>query len=44
MPSTFNTGLNRALANDKNHCALDPRAARIETWEAWGRGHLHKEY
>ncbi|MBT2421252.1 immunity 49 family protein [Streptomyces sp. ISL-22] len=35
MPSTFNTGLNRALANAKTHCALDPRAARIETWEAW---------
>ncbi|MFF4509207.1 immunity 49 family protein [Streptomyces sp. NPDC001401] len=35
MPSTFNTGLNRALANAKSHCALDPRAARIETWEAW---------
>lgn len=35
MPSTFNTGLNRALANANNHCALDPRAARIETWEAW---------
>ena len=26
---------NRALANAKNLCALDPRAARIETWEAW---------
>lgn len=35
MPDTFNTGLNRALANAKNHCTLDPRAARIETWEAW---------
>ncbi|KPI00665.1 hypothetical protein OK074_5758 [Actinobacteria bacterium OK074] len=35
MPSTFNTGLNRALANAMNHCALDPGAARIETWEAW---------
>ncbi|MGW2571263.1 immunity 49 family protein [Streptomyces sp. NPDC001537] len=35
MPSTFNTGLNRALSNAKSHCALDPRAARIETWEAW---------
>ncbi|MEU6578357.1 immunity 49 family protein [Streptomyces sp. NPDC046805] len=35
MPSTFNTALNRALANAKSQCALDPRAARIETWEAW---------
>ncbi|MGI5458465.1 hypothetical protein ACQEWB_35875 [Streptomyces sp. CA-249302] len=26
----------QALANAKSHCALDPRAARIETWEAWG--------
>ncbi len=35
MPSTFNMALNRALANAKSHCAVDPRAARIETWEAW---------
>lgn len=35
MPSTFNMALNTALSDAKNHCALDPRAARIETWEAW---------
>ncbi|MGW0561879.1 immunity 49 family protein [Streptomyces sp. NPDC003016] len=32
---TFNLALNNSVRVAQTHCALDPDAARIETWEAW---------
>ncbi|MGW2627996.1 immunity 49 family protein [Streptomyces chattanoogensis] len=34
-PETFNLALNSTLRNATAHCALDPIASKIETWEAW---------
>ncbi|NJQ03883.1 immunity 49 family protein [Streptomyces zingiberis] len=34
-PGEFNNALNSAMAAAQVRCLLDPRAAKLETWEAW---------
>ncbi|NBE56525.1 immunity 49 family protein [Streptomyces boluensis] len=34
-PHMFNLTLNSTLLKAKEHCAQDPEAAHIDTWEAW---------